>query len=434
MRAALEHLVFAAWRLGRNYPYHLAAVPILLAVSISFCRRQDSEWEAVYVVAANHLRQGVDIYTDGNSYPPFAAFTALPASFLPLSLLRPSWLLVNVICLIAMVRGGWRLAGGGALQGKTRFPVTEHAAAILGFLCGVGYLQNCIAHQQNDLVIGAMLVVGCLALRDSRSLGAATCFGLAAALKCTALLWFPYLLWRGRPVAALWLVVVAVGVNLLPNVVSSPPSGRLWLAEYATRFLMPLTTRDHVAGTWGSEVIYNQSIAGTAQRWLVAGREQPVPPQMLRAAVFGVEGVLVLATLVVCRVPFRKLPRSLDHGVDREVIEFAVVLMLMLLLSPMSSKAHFGVLVVPGFVLGRAALTSGSRFLWACLIMSVALALLSNKDPLGEELYTLTLWYGTVTWQTLVLLVACLVVCRRRVTAETAGHQCAAGEKPRRAA
>jgi hypothetical protein len=108
--------------------------------------------------------------------------------------------------------------------------------------------------------------------------------------------------------------------------------------------------------------------------------------------------------------------------------------MLMLLLSPMSSKAHFGVLVVPGFVLGRAALRSGSRFLWACFLVSVALALLSNKDPLGEKLYTLTLWYGTVTWQTLLLLIGCLAVCWRGGTATTTAAKMAAGEQPRRAA
>jgi hypothetical protein len=435
MRACLQQLTAAAWRLGRRYPYFAVALPVVAAVSIAFLWRDDSEWEAVYVVAANHLRQGVDIYTDGNAYPPFGAFTALPASFLPRPLVRATWLGMSLLACVAMVRGAWHLAGGGALQGKSPGPVGEHVAAVLGCLCGAWYLQNCFAHQQNDLVIGTLLVIGCLALQRGRSLGAATCFGLAAALKCTALLWFPYLLWRGRHRAALWLIVVAVGVNLLPDLISSPPSGRLWLQEFATRYLLPLADPDHVAGTWASDIIYNQSIAGTAQRWLVADRDQPVGPHLLRAVVLGVDGAVVLVTLLVCGAPFRNLQRAVPKRIERETAEFAVVLTLMLLLSPMSSKAHFGVLIVPGFILARAALTSGSRFLWGCLLPAFALSLLSNKDPLGEDLYSLTLWYGTATWESLFLLVGCLTVVwrlRRGGSANTAGD--ATVHSPRQAA
>jgi hypothetical protein len=86
----------------------------------------------------------------------------------------------------------------------------------------------------------------------------------------------------------------------------------------------------------------------------------------------------------------------------------------MLLLSPMSSKAHFGTLLVPGFCLARVAMTSRSRALGAIVLGSVFLAVVSNKDPLGERLYTLSLWYGVVTWQTMLLLTGCLIAVRSR--------------------
>ncbi len=428
MHARCHVLLRKTWRCAGRYPYFAVALPVVLALSISFCRREDSEWECVYVVAANHLRDGADLYTDGNSYPPFAAFAALPASFLSPPFVRLSWLGVNLLCMAVMVRGAWHLAGGGRLQGSGRAPVGEHLAAVLGFLCGVCYLQNALAHQQTDVVIGAMLVAGCLALNGSRSLTAATCFGFAAALKCTALLWIPYLVWRGRPLAALWVLVVAIGVNLLPNLISAPPSGQLWLEEYANRFLVPITASDHVVGTWGSDIMYNQSVAGTAQRWFVADRAAPLDPKALRAVVLAIEAALVLATLAVCRLPFRKSPVPSASGINREAVEYGVVLILMLLLSPMSSKAHFGVLIVPGFLLTRAALLTRSRCLWGCTIGAALLALVSNKDLLGEALYTLALWYGTVTWQTSLLLVGSLAVVWRLGTAGNAptpsiGHE-----------
>jgi hypothetical protein len=142
----------------------------------------------------------------------------------------------------------------------------------------------------------------------------------------------------------------------------------------------------------------------------------------LRAAVVGVEAVLIAATLGVCGAPFQKLRDPLKHDLERESIEYAVVLMLMLLLSPMSSKAHFGVLLLPGFLLARAAIASGSRWLWGCVLVSVALASASHKDLLGEQGYTFTLWYGTTTWETLLLLVGCLTVVWRAPRAQGAGR------------
>ena len=61
--------------------------------------------------------------------------------------------------------------------------------------------------------------------------------------------------------------------------------------------------------------------------------------------------MLLLAVLLVCGRPFRAIAEELDG--DIKPWNVAIVLLLMLLLSPMSSKAHFGTLIVPGFCLAR---------------------------------------------------------------------------------
>jgi hypothetical protein len=410
-----------------DHPYTAAGVLVLAALSVPFLTRDDSEWEYVYVRAAHELRAGHDIYQAdiGNSYPPFATLAALPFNALPPRAERCLWLAVNFGCLVFMLRGAWRLAGGGPLQGGARAPRRAHLAAVLGALCGAVYLQNSLAHQQTDVVLGAALIAGCLALRGERSLVAATCFGLAAAVKCTPLLWAPYLVWRRRPLAAAWLVAVALGVNLLPDLVQAPESGRLWLAEYYHRYLRPLGAADHYVGTWHSDLVYNQSLAGAAQRWLtttwewapadcvVGGRPGHVGPRALTVVVYGIEALLVLLTLAVCRRPFRPLQADAPAAVGRNALEYSTVLLLMLLLSPMSSKAHFGVLILPGFCLARASLVDNRRLLLPVLAAAVLLAVASNKDPLGERLYTLSLWLGCVTWQTLLLLAGCLTLMAR---------------------
>jgi hypothetical protein len=414
----------------KGHPLTAVGGVLLLLMSISFCRRHDSEWEQVYLSAAARLWRGEDVYRLGESYlyPPFMALTALPFLALPTPLPRLFWFGINVVCLFALLRWSWRVAGGGRLEGDEKCNGSERLAAILGCLCGISYLENCLAHQQTDIVIAAILAGGCLLLVKGQPLSAATAFGAAAACKCTALLWAPYLLWRGRALAALWLLVIAFSLNLLPDLVRPAPEGLCWLEEYASCFLKPLTAADHYIGTWGSDAVYNQSLTGLGQRWCttqwkwepndctVGPRSPLLRPHTLRIWVHGVELSLLAAALCICGQPFRE---PCYNAADRRfALECGMVLLFMVLLSPMSSKAHFGTLVLPGFCLARAALDArqaGSRshrLFKGILAAVVVLGLLCNKDPLGEKLYTLSLWYGVVTWQALVLLAGCLLVYR----------------------
>lgn len=258
-------------------------------------------------------------------------------------------------------------------------------------------------------------------------------------MKCTALLWVPYLVWRRKPGAAVWLLAVALGVNLLPDLVSRPASGRLWLGEFGVRYLRPLLERDHIAGSWGSQIVYNQSLAGAGQRWLmtvphwsaddctVERTTSAISPLTLRAIVQGSSLVLLLAAAWACGRPFRD-----GTGSQRDVLEYCVVLLLMLLLSPMSSAAHFGILIIPGFCLARRAVALRDRLLTALLLGACLAALASNKDLLGGRLYTLALWSGCVMWNALFLLAGCLreLTCTQATVSAANDLQCAGRFRP----
>jgi hypothetical protein len=484
-----------AWMLSR--PCTVAFVLFALVISIPILGRQYSEWELVYLQAARRLAEGNHLYQppQGYLYPPFMAWTALP--FLALSPWagRLVWLGLNLVALLLMFRWAWKLAYGPrvttlrsgierlrrkerytpappgccsgsaspslrrrrytpkrraaqptlGLTGTDRSARTEQLACFLGALCGLPHLQNCLAHQQTDVLIGALLMGGILLLERARPLLAAGSFGLAAACKCTGLLWAPYLFWRRRPLAACCLVGVALGVNLLPDLVYPPATpevrgrktslGGTWLGEYARQYLRPLARADHRVGTWGSELIYNQSLAGAGQRWLctswhwhgergtVVEHPDRVSPGLLKWGVLAGEGLLILVVLVVAGNPLGRLREGTKDGVPSQGLEGSVVLLLMLLLSPMSSKAHFGVLILPGFCLARAWLRPrqgqqrrGVRrtILGGLLLLAVFLSLAANKDLVGGRLYTLALWLGNTTWQALALLAGCLVVLAQK--------------------
>lgn len=420
-----------------THPYTASGATAFAIVAVCFCLRQQSEWRDVFLPAAARLWRGEDMYRPENGYlyPPFMACAALPFLAPPEPLGRCAWMVVNLAGVYAMLLWSWRASGGQRLEGRNA-PWSEHLSALLGCLCGVFYLNNCLAHQQTDIVIGAALAGGCLLLVHGKNFLAATAFGLAAACKCTGLLWAPYLVWRGRPWAALWLMVVAFGVNRLPDLVSRPPTGGTWLATYTSRFLSPIAASDHYVGSWGSDPAYNQSLAGLGQRWCltswtwsshdctIEARPPLLGPRGLRAGVYGPQLLLILTVLAICRRPFRPITNETSAGT--QALECGIVLLLMLLLSPMSSKAHFGTLLVPGYCLARATFNSRSRLLGSLLLVAVLLGLLSNKDPLGERLYTLSLWYGVVTWQSLVLLAGCLLAIARENRKEPAHLSCPA--------
>jgi hypothetical protein len=425
------------WYWLRTRPYSIFGILVLAVFSVPFCLRQDSEWQAVYVRAASLLWRGEDIYRleDGYLYPPFMAWTALPFLVIPAPLLRIAWLAINGLALFVFFRCAWRGAGGGRLEGVTSSPGREHLAALAGGFGGIFYLQNCLAHQQTDIVIGAFLAAGCLLSLQGRAFSSSLTLGLAAACKCTGLLWLPYFLWRGRLVSAVCLLAVALGVNFLPDLVARSPSGQPWLMDYTSRFLKPLTHSDHYVGSWGSDLVYNQSLSGAGQRWFATTlawgptdctlepRPQPVDPLLLRGVVYGFQLLLLSAVLVICGRPFRGV--GADPGDTLQGLECSIVLLLMLLLSPMSSKAHFGTVTVAGFCLARRAAITRSPLLWTFCLTSCVLAVLTNKDPLGERLYTVSLWCGLVTWQTFLLLVGCLVAVRQ-IRSEAARLPCPA--------
>jgi hypothetical protein len=265
-------------------------------------------------------------------------------------------------------------------------------------------------------LIGCLVAGGCLALSRGRDLLAATAFGFAAACKCTPLLWAPYLVWRGRWKPALLLLVVALGANLLPELISRPPDGGTWLQVWATRYLRPLAAPDRYPGTWGSDVLYNQSIAGAGQRWLVTQwewtpegvrvttRPDAVSPGQLQTVVRGVEAALIGLSIVALA---RSRATGAGHQSERNVYEYGVVLALMLLLSPMSSKPHFGTLLIPGFALARLAVSSRRRGVGMVVALAATAALVSNKDLIGAGNYTLALWYGSVTAVSVALFFGC---------------------------
>jgi hypothetical protein len=431
----------------RGHVYLLLAIACCAVVAVPFLKKADSQFDNVYLRAAARLQAGADIYPlqDGYLYPPLMAWLAIPFTHLPQNVARVAWLGLNLASLAALLMGCWRLSGGSRLNGTADW--REHLICWLGLTCALRFSLDCLQNQQTDVLIAAVVVGGCLLLAFPERLGnhtsvmlAATCFGLAAGMKCTALLFAPYLLLRGRWLACLWVGVLAVGLNLLPNLTSTPDSGGLWLGEWVHRYLSVLGRSDHSPGVWGSAVNLNQSWSGALYRWFAttwtwdaAGfqvqlRADSPSPTLLKLLVYGSE-LLVLGVFAWLMWPRHSKQLSPDRlSPDRQVgesprvpLECAVVLLLMVLFSPMSSKPHFCTLLLPAWLVARQAFRSRSWSLWACLGLAIVCGALAIKDLATANVASVAMWYGGVTWSAVALLAGCGIALAGRKEALSAG-------------
>lgn len=408
----------------------LAALAVTVGLAIGFFRHTlDGEWNQVYARAAQRMEAGESIhYEEPNAYayPPLMALLTIPLTKLGLHGGLTAWYLINLAAVTVLAQGAWSLAGGPPIgRWDRRWKLACGLAALLAARFCAAPFEN----QQFDVVIAALAMLGCTALAEDRPMAAACWLGASAAMKCTPLLFAPYLLWRGRLRAAAVMVLAAVGLNRLPELLYPQRSGGSYLAEWIHTFLG--TVGREAPGTWYSDLLLNQSLAGLWSRyvqigWPLSTSQLPSGPlvpsaeatALLRWLVYG--SLTLLAAAAAWRMWPPGWPTCLPASADsasssaaaragrslarqRLAWEMAICLCLMLLASPMSSKAHYVVLVLPCLLVARSIVESGGWHRWLLATALVCLGPLSSGDITGDALGDLVLAWGGPTWFVLLL-------------------------------
>ncbi|HEX7447393.1 MAG TPA: glycosyltransferase family 87 protein [Pirellulales bacterium] len=428
----------------RVYWVRWAAVIFFVALAWPFVRKGErGEWRQCFVRAAHRLQAGDRIHhalePNAYAYPPAMAMLAVPLANLPPAASLMAWYLVNVVALSVAVVCAWRLIGGESL---TALGGRQAAVLGLGLFLASRFLIAPLENQQFDGVIAACLMAGCLALAQGRATRAAVLLGLAAGMKCTPLLFAPYLMWRGRFKAAGVLVFVAVAVNRLPDWLWPQAAGVSYLGDWVGTFLLKVGRT--APGVWDSDLVLNQSLSALVNRFFQAGlplsaADLPTAHAALSDAMvhamrwltYGISAGLLAVTAWRMGKPFggfsvrgsgsskASIARTAEHAGQgghtpvfardwveiRPAIEASAILCLMLLLSPMSSKAHYVVLLLPCLVLARAAVERRCDARW-WLPPLVIFGPLTSKGVTGKPLGDVVLAWGFPTWFAIVLLVA----------------------------
>jgi hypothetical protein len=408
---------------------------VLFVIGVQTLLRTDSEWQQVYVAAGAHWLAGDDFYTSGSyAYPPFMAMAAAPLSAVPEWLSRIIWLVLSSIAFLVTVKVAWRLANGAPLSHPSSSLLRERLAFFAGLAISLGFIFNAFAHQQTDVLIAGLLLGGALAIRNKHGMIGGAAIGLAAGCKASPLLWAPYLFWRGRRGAAAMVVAAALSINALPDLFVAAPHGTWWMQRWVEDFVWPSQRPGAAVGLWATNIEYNQSLAGTLQRWInteLAFSPSPhvvvrtlVDAITLKIVLYSMFVILVLVSIMAARA--RPNPEVSSHLPDREEFEFCIVLILMLMLSPMSGRAHFGILILPAFCLARFALWTGHRVILAIVVTVIVLVGIAHRDLVPEAVHAAFLWAGATTASAILLWLGCVVALWSkldRLSAQPVAHE-----------
>lgn len=396
--------------------YTLLALAILGGL-FPFLSKGTSELP-VYVAGAQRMVSGEEVYRPGEAkaftYPPFFAMPFVPFTWLPanVKLQRAVWYFANVGMLVWMLALLRRLVSPTLAQSGRR-----HAAAWFWAAVAALALRHVLAVMQNqshDFVLAFGLLLAAAAWGEGRALRAGVWVGLCAACKATPLLFgLPFLV--RRSVRALIGIVVGCAVaSLLPDLLWPRGDGRLWIVAWYEIMVAGISVGETATreGVWHPGSYLNQSLSGTLYRLTT-----PLDPGLRIVDIAPVqlgEGARKALTIaaqlaVVAIIAAAALRRRGLSAVDplRALGVAGTVACGMVLLSPMSSKSHFCVLLLPaGYCV---AYLMGRRRDFIVLLLcagAFVVGTLSSKGILGRELGEKVTAAGSVTWCAMLLLLA----------------------------
>lgn len=434
-------------------------------------------WTTMFAPSARRLMAGEVLYrhtdVDMYVYPPSIAMQSIPLALLPPFAGVIAWYLVSAAALGVTVWCAWHLAG---LRGWSR----QNAMILMGALVlGGRFLLSPLENHQFDAVIAAMLMLGFVALQRRQESQSAMWLGTAASMKCTPWLIGPYLWGRGQRMAAVVFALTAICWNVVPDLVfpRTPQVSHLedWHREVLDR-------ASHTApGQWihgGQAQPLNQSLGGLVHRASMLGvswfPNSPIAarlnePGSRRWLGLGLSAVLVGACWWSLRrknsmpaqagsfpslhLPTSEEPRQrMEKGAQatharqgfrgeqslpvnvpepRVGLEASMVLCLMLLFSPQSSKSHYVVMILPMLVLVHAAWQTQSWRLRGVLGGLLLLGPLSVKDVLGLKWGYAALIAGVPTWFVLLSLAGLWQAARLSVSWQPSDVLEVRGDVPR---
>lgn len=427
---ALTHRIASGW--------FVAWLVLTVVNVIGYGLRQHNGLPLYLEVANNYvqgnkiyLRPGIESTYDRFVYPPITAFPTVPLIHLPDLLQRILWCGFNAGLLVLSI----------FLITKAARPMIESIArgrdktvgvmfAIYWTLIGLVVIRHVLSpleNQSHDIIILACITVGITGGISRRESVVGLGWGAAAALKLTPLLYLPFLIVQGRFKAASIMLLVLAVLTIIPDLLIRNTTGQTHLEQYYE--VIGTAARPGKSGGEGQWVSWNplnQNLSGPIYRITAKPPVNyefhdaieswfplvPMGEGSRRVVMLTLQFVLLIAVFLSAWWT-RGPPRPTEERGLVELATAGVVMSMMLLLSPQSSKSHFVVLLVPTAAIVLHLLKTERDWIGVGILVSVGiLGSLTGRDIIGAERSELLLAFGSVAMCSLLLGLGSLRACR----------------------
>jgi alpha-1,2-mannosyltransferase len=273
-----------------------------------------------------------------------------------------------------------------------------------------------LADGGQNLVLTALVWTAIWLGTQKRLVPAGFALGLAVALKCTALIFVGWFMWKRQWRMASVALAAAVAFSLAPALWMGPVDYSRHMTQWSQAIRTGISQPDPSIGVLGPEPFQNDSLRPALARFVMKlpeghpGRfESPwyrdflnLTPQTAGIVIKIITALLGLALLWCLRGKLNAVSAPW---------QFASIGLFMLLLSPITWGQHC-VAAWPALWLLTRELVERCRWKKCALIFAV-LALLTNREFLGKPLSYLLASYHVTTLALLILLAITLADARR---------------------
>ena len=399
---------------------------LLLAVGITVglvnTHRKEVSELVVYVLGADRMAVGEEIYRPDDAkpftYPPAFALPFMPLRWVPESAQRTVWFFANLAMFVGIVVMLRRLLLEFLSERGKQPPRTLWIWAVTFLLAG-RHVSAVFENQSHDLMVFLLVALSTdLAARTRERLCGAT-IGVAASLKATPLLFVPIFVWQRRFGAAALAIVVTGAMLWLPDLVFPRLDGESWVMAWYHTFLAGIGVGETASaeGAWSAWNMLNQNLASTLYRLLTPVTEPSKycwDVSLFDPGPAGLKAITLTAQAAVlaflCWGTWPKWAVATESRFERgfrRLGEAGLVACGMVLLSPMSSKAHFCVLLLALlFTVTHYFVVRRDRTQLLLLVGVFVTGTLTMKGLVGIELGNQFLARGMVCWSTVLVMLA----------------------------
>ena len=412
----------------------LLALVVIFLASAGRNIKEEGDFRG-YLEVGELVLQHRDIYADArpgiNTWPPFFSVLCVPFALLArvsVYLARAVWLVANAAMVYAMVMMAIALVYGRRLTlAGGAGTISLASLAVLGplVLTSRFFLGNFDRLQINMFILFCCLAA-CLWLARGRAAAGGALIGFATAVKVLPIFFLPYFLWKRWWTALGAAIATATLVSLSPILVFGPER----FIAYARRWL------EIASGSWpvrkGNQSVYalvDRLYSHGAIFWSAAHKRLTASDDPVVAML--VYGLLALVVVVFVATARRA---SRDPASPVAIVEYAIVLTLAVLFSPLAWKHYFVFLLLAYTALWRAAfvpavepgtdayrLDAGDRRRLGWMLgLSFVLTTLTVRGVVGKGAAQTLETLSAVTWGALLALAA-LLYLRARLAGSRAG-------------